>query len=169
MKKYIFIAGLILLLLNSFVPISALCEETSVNEDDPEVIKIKEGVISMMNSYIYQDREVIMSQFPQNATRLRDEAENDLKRIEKLSDVSCGDPKVLSYNYKNPKTRTVEFTIECSGFDYSDSKDVTLTFARRVTVNRATEKDIWQIVDSQEIKPSVSPKPQMNAESEAVE
>lgn len=169
MKKNIFIAGLILLLLNSFVSISALCEETSINENDPEVIKIKEAVSSMMNNYIFQDREGIMRQFPQNATRLREEADENLKYIEKLNDFSCGDPKVLSYNYKNPKTLTVEFTIECSGFDYNNSKDVNLTFARRVTVNRTTEKDIWRIVDSQEMKPPISPKPQMNTESESVE
>ncbi len=159
MKKYVLIyvliTGLILLLLNSFLSISALCEEKSMNEDDPEVIGIKKGITDMMNNLIYHNTGNVMGYFPPGQNNLKSEAEEKIKYLEQFSVFSCGEPKVLNYEHtNNKKTLIFEFTIECSGFDNSVSKEVDFALARRVTLNRDENSGNWQIVDSQEINPS---------------
>lgn len=156
-KKYIFITGLIFFMLGNFFSNAVLSEESIEYDDDPNKTAIAETITEFINSIIYQDKENVMKWFSPEATDLRNEAEKEKNAVEKLIDFSCGNLKVLSFEYPNPNTLNFKFAMECNGFDSGNSKDVNRKIAKTVTLNRDESNNSWKIIYFQDIAPSKSP------------
>lgn len=150
MRKLILLAGLIWAIQGSCIFTPVFSEEANLSEKDEGKIKIIDGIRDFVNNFISNDTEGMMKWVSPNYSEFQAEEKKEFKSTENITDISCGQPNILNYDYQGDNKLKVEFTIECSGNDIHTLKDVKRVIAKQIFLNKDASGR-WKIVESKDL------------------